>query len=121
MWRHSSHYSFRLLLGLLYQKIPKEPHGWDLETLSEPAESTYVWPEFVLTVSLCVPLRSCDHHNPNLPVLLVYALTLPPKCQAWDTYTLISSTLPGIMVLCPLVHLEPCLKGFSWERRALVL
>lgn len=38
MWRYSSYYSFRFLLGLLYQKISKEPHGWDLETLSEPAE-----------------------------------------------------------------------------------
>lgn len=71
-------------------------------------------------VSLCVPLRSHDHHNPNLPVLLAYAPTRPLSTRH-GTYMLVSSPLPGSMILYPLVHLEPCFDGVLMGTPCLVL
>lgn len=41
MWRHFTYYSLHFVPWLLYKEIPAEPHGRNLETLPEPAESTY--------------------------------------------------------------------------------
>lgn len=41
VWRHLTHHSFRVLPRLLHKEIPAEPPARDLETLPEPAGSTY--------------------------------------------------------------------------------
>lgn len=37
MWRRFTYCGFHFVPGLLYKEISAEPHGWDLETLPEPA------------------------------------------------------------------------------------
>lgn len=105
MWRRSTYCGFHFVPRFLYKEIPAEPHGRDLETLPEPAESTYSQIS-AAHIGLWAPVSSHDNYNPNL---------LVPSCKLSPTTSRAPSSEPQIREAAICTHaLHTALHDCPW-------